>query len=335
MKLLICILFSVILVTAPSAHGQAVAAPEYLRFYTAGQYAKAADLLKKVVEKDPADALAWNYLGLSLTALKKDKDAVKTYEKAVKLKPEDAVLRGNLAYAYYLRNDRRAVSEAIETVRLDPKITAGHLVLAAFYVVEESYGAAYASANKVIALDPKLAEAYVFKAQSLLGNHFLQTRSIKQPEYKRADAFREAADAMEKYVSLKQNHHNIASIRQEFEGLKNIADYYAQVDAENANKTDNPNVNAAAGNTPVKILKKPQARYSNEGREKGVNGTVRILVQLRADGKIGHMIIVKPLGYGMDQQALAAARAIQFIPAQKHGTPESVFVTIEYNFYIF
>jgi TonB family protein len=334
MKLFFCIVLTVIFVSAPSAHGQVVAAPEYLRFYTAGQYAKAVDLLKKVVEKEPADALAWNYLGLSLTALKKDKDSIKAYEKAVKLKPEDAVLRGNLAYAYYLRNDRRAVVEALETVRLDPKITAGHLVLAAFYVVEESYGAAYDHANKVIALDQKLAEAYLFKAQSLLGNHFLQTRSIKQSEYKRASAFKEAAEAFAKYVDLKRSHPDVATIQVELEALKSIADHYARTDAENTNKTEKA-ITDTSGNSPFKILKKPQARYSNEGRDKGVNGTVRILVQLRADGKIGHMVIVKPLGYGMDQQALAAARAIQFIPAKKHGTPESVYVTIEYNFYIF
>lgn len=334
MKLRICIFFTVVLLSATLVVGQEVAVPEYLRLYTAGQYAKAAELLKMVVEKEPADAVAWNYLGLSLTALKKDKDAIKAYEKAVKIKPQDAVLRGNLAYAYYLRNDRRAVGEALETVRLDPKIASGHLVLAAFYVVEESYGAAYDYANKVIALDPKLAEAYIFKAQSLLGNHFLQTRSIKQSGYKTAAAFKEAADALEKYVDLKQNRPDIASVRLELEALKNIADHYARVDAENANKAENAGSDTT-GNTPFKILKKPHARFSNEGREKGVNGTIRILVQLRADGKIGHMIIVKPLGYGMDQQAMAAARGIKFIPAKKHGTPVSVFVTLEYNFNIY
>jgi hypothetical protein len=62
--------------------GQAQTKPEYERLYISGSYAKAADLLKGIVKNEPANPHAWNYLGLSLTKLSKEKKRYKAFEKA-------------------------------------------------------------------------------------------------------------------------------------------------------------------------------------------------------------------------------------------------------------
>jgi TonB family protein len=66
-----------------------------------------------------------------------------------------------------------------------------------------------------------------------------------------------------------------------------------------------------------------------------VTGTIRLLVGFAADSKVKHILVVKPLGYGLDEEAVRAARQIKFIPSAKDGKPISVVKTIEYSFSIY
>ena len=52
------------------------------------EYSQAVELLQKVVDKNPKDANAWNYMGYSLRNLKKYDEALAAYEKALKIKPK-------------------------------------------------------------------------------------------------------------------------------------------------------------------------------------------------------------------------------------------------------
>jgi Flp pilus assembly protein TadD len=58
-------------------------------------YPAAVELLKKVVDKDPDNADAWNYLGYSLRNLQEFDGALAAYEKALQLEPEH---KGALEY---------------------------------------------------------------------------------------------------------------------------------------------------------------------------------------------------------------------------------------------
>lgn len=87
--------------------------------------------------------------------------------------------------------------------------------------------------------------------------------------------------------------------------------------------------------TPIKILSKPRPSYTTSARTANAQGTVRMLVAFDANGKIGHILITKRLGFGLDEQALRAARNIKFLPASQDGKPVSVVRTIEYSFAIY
>lgn len=58
-------------------------------------YTKAIDLLQTVLDEDPENANAWNYMGYSLRHLKQFDNALAAYEKALKIKPKH---RGALEY---------------------------------------------------------------------------------------------------------------------------------------------------------------------------------------------------------------------------------------------
>ena len=51
-------------------------------------YPAAVELLKKVVDKDPDNADAWNYLGYSLRNLQEFDDALAAYESALQIEPD-------------------------------------------------------------------------------------------------------------------------------------------------------------------------------------------------------------------------------------------------------
>jgi len=87
---------------------------------------------------------------------------------------------------------------------------------------------------------------------------------------------------------------------------------------------DSPKVKqtAAVSNTkPVEILSVPKPVYTDEGRNKKIEGDVLVQVVFAASGEVKVVRIVRGLGYGLDESAEAAARQIRFKPAQQDGQP--------------
>ncbi len=58
-------------------------------------YSKAISLLQTVIDEDPKNADAWNYMGYSLRHLKQYDDALAAYKTALKIKPKH---KGALEY---------------------------------------------------------------------------------------------------------------------------------------------------------------------------------------------------------------------------------------------
>lgn len=85
----------------------------------------------------------------------------------------------------------------------------------------------------------------------------------------------------------------------------------------------------------VRIISKPQAKYNDEGRTAGVQGSVRLKVTLLANGSVGSITPVTRLPHGLTEQAIAAARLIKFEPKMQNGIKVPVTVTIDYTFSIY
>jgi TonB family protein len=85
----------------------------------------------------------------------------------------------------------------------------------------------------------------------------------------------------------------------------------------------------------VFISHKPQPLYTAEARRNNVTGTVRLRMVLAADGTVRDIIPLTTLPDGLTEQAIAAARKIEFTPASKDGRAVSQYVTVEYNFNIY
>lgn len=96
-----------------------------------------------------------------------------------------------------------------------------------------------------------------------------------------------------------------------------------------------PNDRLPGDDSPVTILKKPRASYTELARISQTTGTVKLAVEFGADGKIGFVSIVQSVRDGLTEQSMAAAKKITFTPAMKKGKAVSTVAIVEYSFTIY
>ena len=83
--------------------------------------------------------------------------------------------------------------------------------------------------------------------------------------------------------------------------------------------------------TPTKQVK---PGYTTAAMDAGIQGTVLVEVLVRADGKVGEAHVERSLDmeYGLDQQAIEAAKQWEFKPGTRDGKPADVAVQLEFRF---
>lgn len=92
---------------------------------------------------------------------------------------------------------------------------------------------------------------------------------------------------------------------------------------------------APVADSQLKILAKPQARYTDAARKNNVNGTVVLKVVFASDGTVGNIQTVTNLPDGLTEEAVTAARQIRFEPARRNGKSVSMTKTVSYIFTIY
>lgn len=85
----------------------------------------------------------------------------------------------------------------------------------------------------------------------------------------------------------------------------------------------------------LQILSKPRPSYTEAARSENIEGTVILRVTFLASGKIGAVTPVKRLPNGLTDEAIEAAKQIEFEPAVENGRPVSVTKQVEYTFSIY
>jgi TonB family protein len=72
---------------------------------------------------------------------------------------------------------------------------------------------------------------------------------------------------------------------------------------------------------PVEITYKPNPVYSEEARQLRLEGEVLLEVMFRSSGQLRVNRVVRGLGHGLDDAAVAAAEKMRFKPALRNGEP--------------
>ena len=83
---------------------------------------------------------------------------------------------------------------------------------------------------------------------------------------------------------------------------------------------------------PPQVIFHPSPVYTVEARRLGIQGSVFVQAQFDADGNFKVLRIVRGLGYGLDENALAALQSWRFLPAVRNGERVSAIAEIEIPF---
>jgi protein TonB len=103
---------------------------------------------------------------------------------------------------------------------------------------------------------------------------------------------------------------------------------------------DNPDdadrvYNPAQVNQRARVLSKPEPQYTEEARKNLITGAVILRVIFSKSGEVTNIRALQPLGGGLTEKAISAARQIRFVPAMKDGRAVSMYMQLEYNFNLY
>ncbi len=304
-----------------------------IELYQQGKNKEAIAVIENAAKQDEFknDAELWNYAGLAYIANDDNKKARKALEKAVKLQPESSAFHSNLAYVYLsLRKIDHSQKEAEKALQIDPKNMFAYYVMGIANLWEGKLDEALINADKILAVDPAFARGHILKSDVLiarLGKRVADGGSVKDE----IDLLKQSVDSLENGVKNAAVGADLKMLEEKLEGMKAFYNYYdrARVSSPGAVPSIDP------GTTPLKILRKPRAVYTDNARGALAQGAIRIAVLFGANGKIQHILMIKRIGYGLDESALNAARQIEFVPQMKDGKPISVVKLVEYNFSLY
>jgi TonB family protein len=86
--------------------------------------------------------------------------------------------------------------------------------------------------------------------------------------------------------------------------------------------------------TPPKLVSSVEPNYNSVAKDKKYSGTVLINLWVGSDGKLSRLSVRRPLGLGMDEDAMAAVARYVFTPAMENGKPVTFELNVETSFSI-
>ena len=78
-----------------------------------------------------------------------------------------------------------------------------------------------------------------------------------------------------------------------------------------------------------------QAKFSKEARKHKITGVCLVSLIVDAQGMPQNARVIKGLGYGLDEQAVAAVNQYRFNPAMFDGKPVPVMIRIQVSFKLY
>lgn len=308
-----------------------------IKLYESGDARGAVSMLQPFLKQHKENADAWHILGLAHYNLGNVKDARKAFEQALSLRPNHEPSRVSLAFIALLANDlKKATQEAAKLLAIKPQSAEAHYILGQVKLHQGDTTGAMAEATASLQANAAYANAYWLKTKALVNsyadrykNHLV---SIKKddPDRMRKDAdraqvFKAAAESMEQYLALNPKLKGEAFWQGQLEALRAYAGAAGAADPAEA---------MSAATRPT-ILSREKATYTEEARRRGVQGVIVIMVIFSAGGTLKHPLVLKSLGYGLDESTLRAVSKIRFTPATRDGKPISVIGNLEFSFNLY
>lgn len=83
------------------------------------------------------------------------------------------------------------------------------------------------------------------------------------------------------------------------------------------------------------ITYRAEAAYTDLARINQISGVVKLKAIFNSSGKITQVLVLEGLSAGLNEQAIDAARKMEFRPALKNGREVSCWARIDYYFNLY
>lgn len=83
---------------------------------------------------------------------------------------------------------------------------------------------------------------------------------------------------------------------------------------------------------PARVLNRPRPIYTQQALDNGIHGFVRLSIGVAPDGSVREIKVIRSLGFGLDEAAIAAARQCRFSPAKKAGRAVAAMTKVDVTF---
>lgn len=246
-------------------------------------------------------------LGRSLMQAKRYREAAATLREIESPARDTAEVQKLLGKAYCemnkLQQASRHITYAISlSKRSDYEL---HYLLGLVKLRQGDAQGAIDDAKIVATLKPRFA-----LAQKLLSDACLMKRDYGQAE-----------KALKRYLASVHDPAEAVVLKERIKGLKNL-------------KRAKPEKSVQKPISLPRIYKIPRPGYTAEALRYKVEGAVRVEVLFGSDGAIQHALVARGLGFGLDEEALKAARGIEFKPGEVDGQPVSMWIGVNLLFSI-
>lgn len=222
-------------------------------------------------------------------------------------------LNNRMVDAYLLRgmtyrdegNYKAAINSVEQAIKLQSNYPDGHYLLAVLNLETRKLSKARTEIDLAMAQGVSFANAYSLKGKiELLEHHSPQARDLFEEALRRAPPNDASLPTLQRQVMALRS-------------LKERAD----------NKDDSTY-------TYPKLLNSPGPSYTDEARAANIQGSVHVAIQVNEAGNVTDSVVFIGLGFGLDEQALRAARRLKFKPAIKDGKPFAVWLRVDIEFHL-
>ncbi|HEX4951355.1 MAG TPA: tetratricopeptide repeat protein [Blastocatellia bacterium] len=289
------------------------------------QYAEAIKAWRTFLSdsKHQKDAEAWWYLGTALYRNKEIEAAKDTLKKAVKLNAKSENIR--VSYATVLYADKKfkdAEKEVKEILKLNANNYDALYLRASLHYNKGEFAKSLQDIDSILKATPKFVPIYLLKAQAMIGQLYTSSSELKldfPPAWKAT--FVEAAQYMENYLERNPSAPDAEFWHERIKALRFYSGNENPLGCEKSSMTVRP-----------VITYQEKAKYTDEARYGGLQGTIRLRGIFDVDGTIKHIMPMNYLGGGLSVEAVKAMQKIRFRPAMKDGKPVCVAMIVEFGF---
>jgi TonB family protein len=89
------------------------------------------------------------------------------------------------------------------------------------------------------------------------------------------------------------------------------------------------------GAVPPVPIRKPEPPYSKEARAARINGTLTLTIVVDKQGDVSDVMLIRPLGMGLDEKAVETVESWRFEPARLNGQATAVKLVVEVRFRLY